>query len=332
MLSQKKRNFGHTDKIVCIKCNKDFKTINNLNMHMKRKPNCNQRYSCQICNKIFDRKSKLTNHEKRKTPCTPINGDPTVPVKSNQCKFCYKIYTIKSSLLRHLKCCKIKNTDEGMKLLEKTVREKENEKIKNVEKENKDMKDLIKKLITDRNNDKILLDKILINQNSIIDKPIIQNNVIQHNTITNNITINNYNSPNIEDIISPKKLLFMFQKYGSKIAAEIVTDIYFNPDYPENHSIYLTNKKTNELLIYDNTWKSSTCKEAIPPITEVIYGYMNHINLPGFKCLNNSQQNLITDIKNRNLWIECEECDYEQIRAALIIGKEKINKPIIRDI
>lgn len=268
-------------------------------------------YMCNKCKKEFFNKSSYTRHINRKTSCILIiEGDPTDPIKTNQCRFCYKLYSNKYILKTHLKICKIKNTEAGMDILNKMVKAKENEKINEMLKEIGNLKNVINTLV--------------LEQKHI--KP--QDNIT--NNIQLNITINCYKTPNISNIITPKKLLSMFQKYGSKITGQMVNDIYFNSKYPENHSIYITNKKTDEVLIYeDDLWKTSTCQDTIPNISKTLYNYMDNTSLPGFDKLNSSQQHLINDIKSRNLFIEYEEDDYNIIRLTLINGRNIINKPYI---
>jgi hypothetical protein len=53
----------------CDKCDKDFKTKQNLETHLNRKNPCDLVHKCNHCEKIFNTKSKLIIHLNRKNPC-----------------------------------------------------------------------------------------------------------------------------------------------------------------------------------------------------------------------------------------------------------------------
>ena len=82
-----------------------------------------------------------------------------------------------------------------------------------------------------------------------------------HNTINNstnntvNINITPYNQPNnYIDTDNIKKIL----NKGFKSIQELITYIHFNKDHPENHNIFISNKKDWLITYYDGTeWKIS---------------------------------------------------------------------------
>ncbi len=83
----------------------------------------------------------------------------------------------------------------------------------------------------------------------------IVNNTVNNNTINNynapvNITVNHYLQPNCDyiDSIFPE----LVKQFGADTPAALVIPIWFNKEHPENHSIYLVNKKTREVLVYDH--------------------------------------------------------------------------------
>ena len=66
------------------------------------------------------------------------------------------------------------------------------------------------------------------------------NNVTQTNTNTVNINITPYNQPNnYLDDAAMKKILDM----GYLCVQDLVTKLHFNKEHPENHNIYISNKK-----------------------------------------------------------------------------------------
>jgi hypothetical protein len=87
----------------------------------------NKNFRFERCKAAFESSRNLQRHLARKRPCEPILDVPDLPPEekdnSNRCRYCGRAYGSSSNLARHLKCCKIANTGEGMeRLLERTVR------------------------------------------------------------------------------------------------------------------------------------------------------------------------------------------------------------------
>jgi len=57
---------------ICNKCNKEFNTKQQLNIHENRKFPCDRILKCNICNKEFKKKHHLTQHKNRKFPCQSV--------------------------------------------------------------------------------------------------------------------------------------------------------------------------------------------------------------------------------------------------------------------
>jgi DNA-directed RNA polymerase subunit RPC12/RpoP len=53
----------------CTKCNKEFKTKQELDRHLNRKIKCDNKIECQYCKKEFKTKQKLERHLDRKISC-----------------------------------------------------------------------------------------------------------------------------------------------------------------------------------------------------------------------------------------------------------------------
>lgn len=84
-------------------------------------------FQCEKCGTTFSKELGLRKHKVRKTPCDPILDKSDLPEdKRNNphtCRYCGRAYSRKDNLLRHLKSCKIANSDEGMeKLMDHTIR------------------------------------------------------------------------------------------------------------------------------------------------------------------------------------------------------------------
>ena len=72
-----------------------------------------------------------------------------------------------------------------------------------------------------------------------------------YNAPVYNITINSYQKPTYDD------LTITLEDIAStdKISKMLLQKLYFNPKLPQNHCMYLVNKKDKSLLLYDTAWK-----------------------------------------------------------------------------
>jgi hypothetical protein len=207
---------------------------------------------------MFKYKSDLVKHQNRKTPCDPIQGDPTKQTPKNTCHFCYKKLSSKYSLKNHFGVCKIKNG--GMALLFKKVKD-QGEKIKQMEKENKEMKEQITKSDT-----KMIVNGGYQNQNNT--QNIETQNIANHINTTFNFTLINFGEGQ-EEIV--KILSQEIQKLGLDGREDIpyikqvkdriiglVMQVHRNPEQKELQNIYVTDPKSptdNAFFYEDGKWK-----------------------------------------------------------------------------
>ena len=170
--------------------------------------------------------------------------------KSFCCGFCFKIYSTKSNLTKHSKLCKIKKQNDIEKenifklLLEKD--KKNEDKINQLEQQNKLLMDKIDKLINIKETSKSIKSAKLLKTSKITNNTNNNNQKIINNTqnnnqkITNNIQNNNIVMVNFgkEDlsIIDTKQFIDKVIKKptitGVKIPDEVLKIIHFNPEYP----------------------------------------------------------------------------------------------------
>jgi T5orf172 domain-containing protein len=62
----------------CEKCNIEFKSVRNLNLHINKKIPCDRIIKCNNCLKIFKLLSHLTNHLNRKNKCIKIDFEKEI--------------------------------------------------------------------------------------------------------------------------------------------------------------------------------------------------------------------------------------------------------------
>ena len=222
------------------------------------------KYKCDKCAKHFVQKNDFRRHQNRKKPCiessnlTPDILQEKVIQKTNlknykneyKCNFCFKYFTRKDNLERHLssRCeIKLKKDNEKEEIFKKLLSE-----MKSIKEQNEELKSEIKNI----KNKKIKN----INNGTI-------NNT--NNTLDQSNNINNYNIQLVAygkedyDKLTEKEYKIIINK-GFKSVQEAVKSLHFNKNRPENHNIYISNIRDNYVMIYEgNKWELRNRKETI---------------------------------------------------------------------
>jgi hypothetical protein len=198
------------------------------------------KYNCDKCGREFDRKSTYDFHINRKFSC--------VKNESNKIVFTYTELKEEYNKLQN-KFIIIENENIFLKeKIEKIKNEELEDKIKQLENENKTINELYK----------CLLDKCL--DKTIKNKKISNNNC--HN-ITNNNTINNINvnlvpfgMENLDDLTQEEKKTIL--NSGMFCSVMCAKKLNCNPRLPQYQNIAFTNLRSNDAKIFDKdkTWKT----------------------------------------------------------------------------
>jgi hypothetical protein len=204
-------------------------------------------HECDSCNKKFTRKDSLTQHKKRKA------------CKNNEyyCKFCNKGFTTDTSMYRHIRdFCKVKKEKDGEKdaIYEKLIQ---------IEKENKQIKEQYEKIIQDNKQ----LTKTIHNIHKT--NNIIKNNNINTGTVnnTNNIIIVGYGKEDLSRLDKTELLKILQTGYNSTV--KLTEAVHFNPKHPEYHNVYISNMKDKYAMMYDGKqWTLTTKEDLITKIYE----------------------------------------------------------------
>jgi hypothetical protein len=224
---------------------------------------------CYSCGKVFRTPANLLAHRNRKTPCL-IREVPQEQINNpNRCIFCNKVFVQHQSLTRHLKICKIKNG--GMDILvDKVKYDQEIRILKEQHLADKKEKDEQIKQLREE------MDAL---KKAIITPQAPAQTINNYNAPVFNIIINNYTQPTIEGLtISPEELTS-----AAKLSKLLLQKMYFNPDLPQNHCMYLQNRKDKSLIIYDKgSWRSVTGAN----VPEVITNLNNTMAITGSQLIN----------------------------------------------
>ncbi len=216
-------------------------------------------YECPRCGYKCDRSFNFKKHLNKLTICRAILKDINLnnilidDCKINElfnCEYCNEEYTLETNLNRHMKKC--------IKKKEKEQEQHEEEKSfvylqQLVDKLNKQLEENLHQLEEK-------------------DKQI--NELIKKTGITNNITNNNnifiYSLANTSlDHLTDKD---MYDCVNSCILSvpNLVKNIHFNPNVPENHNIYLTNIRNNYIMVFNGKqWEIRNRDETIEDMINI---------------------------------------------------------------
>jgi len=228
-------------------------------------------FTCNKCNHLFVRQQHLDNHIE-KNSCRK---------KKHGCRYCIKSFTTVNSMYRHMKhSCKVRKQEEEKKL------------------------DILNRLILLEEKNKTLEEKNKVLENEIIKIKNKKTNITNNNITTNNGAINNgtviNNHINLvafgrEDMtkIDKKEILKILRK-GYDSTLRLTETVHFNPKYPEDHNVYITNMKDKYAMMYDGkSWNLTIKEDLINRLYDDKKDYIEE-NVEDFvKFLTRSQKNAL---------------------------------------
>lgn len=263
-------------------------------------------YFCEICLKKFLQKIDLIRHSKKIKPCKKndtIKIEKINNEKNNDDSNNKKIYILDS-----------KNDDLNIKKTDYNNILDDNNDILDIGnnivlelmkkmdfliKQNEEFKEDINKLKED--NEKIKNQLILSNKTG-------KNNI--KNYINVNIQINNFNNVDYSKIDKKYLINTLLKETGKKIFLKTIKDIFINPEKPENHNIYISDKNRKHLKTYnDGKWNTNDFKIIDTIIENIINIYK--LSIEEIKNNNEIYQKIKKSIENKIKYLDL--CDLEHL-------------------
>jgi hypothetical protein len=310
----------------CTKCLKDFKQKSHYDKHIN-----NKKYPCKqinenINNLILSETSE--NTDKR----VNINIQEKDEIK---CNYCNKIFKRLFCLNRHLdgRCIEKKQNDEIIRLKELMNIFLQNEQIKNetlkkamseielIKKENEHLKSNYSDIKGNTNNGNIN-NGTISNSSSNINNGIIGNG--------NTINIVQFGKEDLSKLDIVKMMDIYLKSTGGNILSNILKYINFNPDYPENYNIMISDLAREIVKIYNG--QKFVSKKFKNVKDELINILSNHVTNMCDSYMQNSKIKkntyILEKIKINNISVKLinDECIEDLIR-----DKPKDNNDEISD-
>ncbi len=289
------------------------------------------KHECPTCKYDFKKKCNLENHLSKKNKCIqelddtqnntklPQNNtqidhnilNVTMPTKNDlDCNYCNKSFARKDALTRHMnQYCPVAKQQNKEKqeifdklLLLETKNKQLEEEIKNkndkLETKNKQLEAEIK------NKDKEFKNEIKNLKKEMKKIQPVTNNTQNNNNInignTTNIIMVSYGHEDLSKI-TPKMLSSACKK-GYNSIVQLVETVHFNPDFPENHNVYIPSVKDKHAMVYyDDMWNLKNKDDVVNDMYDTNRDYIME-NIEGIS-------NLLNDGEKRalNRWLDSEK-------------------------
>ena len=254
---------------------------------------------CDRCGKDFTRLTSLRTHFNNKNLCKPLLKNISIEELKEKykiqqgvykCENCDKEYKTKDGKYKHKKKCLLNPIINDKNEKELLKNELEEERLKHEEERLK--REELEEQVT-----KLLLEK---SENA----KIINNNTTNNNTTnntTNNILVFNFNGEKY-DINELEKIILKNEKSSVNLIKSFIEYIHFNPEYPENHNLKLTNLKPEYKwidIMINGKWEKEIQDKVLNTILNKLQKQINKMLKeidPNFKCYTyDSEGDLIMD-------------------------------------
>ena len=224
-------------KFTCECCNYSTDIKVNFNKHITSKKH-----------KLVESKSVVSLGKSKVSP-DPVQSIPIVNSVENEffsCKYCGQKYKHKQSVTKHIKYSCNKNKTEDLNELVRLLNLQ-------LEQQKGQIEIQTKQIDTQSKQIEKLMDKLEINT---------------YNTNSNNTTINNVvnvNLLNYDDTDTSHLTDKDYEKCIKQVyncVMKMIEKVHFNPEKPENMNLYISNIKSNHMMMYkDNKWLLVNNKE-----------------------------------------------------------------------
>jgi chaperonin cofactor prefoldin len=229
-------------------------------------------YVCKRCNYETTLKANLIIHLKAIKECLPFNQDIDRKIliddiektkrekksrEKHQCTTCNKEFLSKRTYESHIEQCVVSTSVESYAMV------KLKEEINDLQNKHKSLQEKYASVEQQLQESKLQFDDL----KKIVDSMIRingNNNIIMNgNNITVNLHLRNFGEENMDALLD-REIGDCFLNLQFK---DMVEQLHYNEEYPENHNIRIKSMKRKMMEIYDsNKWNITSFKEGLPKL------------------------------------------------------------------
>lgn len=247
-------------------------TMSTSRKHLSGDKDTHSIMECKRCGHTSSQPSDLLKHLKRKRTCSPTKQNidvtdliaeltPEPKEKPHECANCGKTFTTRQAKSRHMKGCQSVSTPNDIEILKQQLLQQQ------------------KSIVA-------LQQQLACKSNAG------NNNTTNHNhgTINNNIHIHvtprSFGNENMDAIPDS----FLANTIMDLQIRNLIKELHFDPEYPENHNIRLLSTKQQLMQMYlDDKWQTIPMLKGISDLIEQATSkFMNYYN--------KNQANVIEDV------------------------------------
>jgi len=292
----------------CYRCGYKTNFKSSMYNHFKRKNICVAIYNdidFNICKKYIlsgynykqyiDIINNINNNTIINNTNTIISNNTTdynnSKTHNNICKYCEKSFSHNTSLIRHIKSCKVKNNIINKQQMEIKELKDNNKTLQNdnetLQNDNEKLNDYIHELEKNTKQlQKNLLEKVKFintmenttnttnNTNNTLNMG--DNNTIgNNNNNVNNIIINAFDNTKLDCLTDDE--IYECLKTMSDSYIKVLEKIHFNNNHPENQNVYLSNLRLNTMRVFNGSlWTTIDKEEALIKICDNCTGIFDN--------------------------------------------------------
>ena len=279
----------------CEICNKEYSSYQSLWIHNKKFHNIKSHDNTNITQKRAQNSTEIAQNK--------------IPIKNNKtCSYCNKIFTRIYSVKRHEETCKYKKI--------------ELDKITLLENQNKQLEEIINKLVLENN--KIKNTTTNNTNNGTINTT--NNTTNTTNNTTNNIQIVALGHEDISKL--SRKKINMIMNSGYTAFYKLIEELNLNPKRPENNNVRVTNINSRYCDIFDNNTKKFIKKPKNEVLDDIIDSRTYNLDTlhteyseegnRRHKCVRMFLDDLKKCVENKNTNIELKK-EYKEICEKIIL-------------
>jgi len=240
--------------------------------------------TCNLCGKEFTKPFWLRKHFERKTSCALIISKEDLPqevlddpdLEQKLCRFCGRVFSNYTSMRRHVRgSCNIapnkKNGNSGMEILYEHTARRQQAQIDEIREQNIEMLGMVRELVSrtgpvSQIGGDVVAIQIPGNANKVA---VVNTKKVVNINVFGNEDMSHATSERIKAILDEALLAPGLAKAAQIAILKTAMLVFSDPEYPENHTCYLPNAKSNNVMVHSqNGWEIKPASLVLQPMAQ----------------------------------------------------------------